>query len=215
MPWSDARTTTAAPSRRSVTIAAMSKDAINDTRASGAGCHVALLRGINVGGKNTLLMKDLVAMFIQAGCSAVRTYIQSGNVVFRAPPRIAKGIAATVSDAIEDASGLRVPVVLRTAEELRAVAESHPLLKAGVEPRTLQVVFLADEPSRTLVEALDAARSPKDSFTVRGREVYLHCPEGVGRSKLTNGYFDSTLRTTSTMRSWKTVLKLAELTAAP
>lgn len=177
-------------------------------------CYVALMRGINVGGKNSLPMKDLVSLFTAAGCADVKTYIQSGNVVFQAPDRVVKKLATTISSAIEDSLGLKIPVVLRTADELHAVAKGNPFLKAGAEPKALHVVFLADAPKRALVDALDPGRSPPDTFEVRGREVYLCCPDGVGRSKLTNAYFDRTLKTTSTLRNWQTVLKLAELTTS-
>ena len=99
----------------------------------------------------------------------------------------------------------------RRADEIEAVVDANPFLQAGAETDKLHVVFLADEPDAERVEALDPDRSPPDEFTVRGREVYLHCPNGMARSKLTNSYFDSTLSTVSTMRNWKTVGKLLEL----
>ena len=87
-------------------------------------------------------------------------------------------------------------------------------MAAGAETDKLHVVFLADLPDGAHVEALDPNRSPSDEFAVLGREIYLHCPNGLARTKLTNNYFDSRLSTTSTMRNWRTVLKLLELSAA-
>ena len=86
-------------------------------------------------------------------------------------------------------------------------------MAAGAETDRLHVVFLADAPDAEHVEALDPNRSSPDEFAVRGREIYLHCPNGLARSKLTNSYFDSRLSTISTMRNWKTVRKLLELAA--
>lgn len=175
--------------------------------------YVALLRGINVGGKNKLPMKDLVAMFGAAGCEDVEAYIQSGNVVFRARPPVAAKVPAAIAGAILARSGYRIPVVMRTAGELEDVASSNPFLATGQSPDTLHVAFLADKPNAGSVLALDARRSPPDEFVVRGREIFLRLPNGVARSKLTNAYFDSALGTTSTMRNWRTVLKLRELSA--
>jgi uncharacterized protein (DUF1697 family) len=172
--------------------------------------YVALLRGINVGGKNTLPMKDLAAMFSAAGCEDVLTYIQSGNVVFNARPAVAAKVPAAVASAILARSGYRVPVVTRSADEVRGVAAKNPFL-AGHDPATLHVAFLADKPKAAAVASLDAGRSPPDELIVRGREIYLRLPNGVAPSKLTNAYFDSALGTTSTMRNWRTVLKLLEL----
>jgi len=181
----------------------------------GAGSHVALLRGINVGGKNKLPMKDLAAMFTEAGCDDVRTYIQSGNVLFRARPALARRVPELVTRAIADRAGLRVPVVTRTAAELAKVVSANPLLRAGADHAKLHVAFLAKQPAAGRVAGLDPDRSPPDEFVVRGREIYLHCPGGVARTKLTNDYFDSRLATTSTVRNWNTVLKLLELSRLP
>ncbi len=175
---------------------------------------VALLRGINVGGNNKLPMKDLVAIFEHAGCADVRHYIQSGNVVFAAPADRGERVAKTVADAVERDHGFRAPVVLRTAAEFRAALGGNPFLEGpevDANPKALHVVFLAERPSKDASSKLDPHRSPPDRFVLRGREVYLHLPNGVARSKLTNAYFDATLRTTSTARNWATVQKLAEM----
>jgi uncharacterized protein (DUF1697 family) len=175
--------------------------------------HVALLRGINVGGKNPLLMKDLALMFARAGGAEVRTYIQSGNVIFDAPAGAAK-IAETVSANIEKRFGYRIPIVLRTSEQLLKTIASNPFLKAGADLKALHVYFLADSPNDRAIAGLDLARSTPDVFHVLGQEIYLHLPNGMARTKLTNAYFDSKLSTTCTARNWATVLKLAEMMQA-
>lgn len=176
--------------------------------------NVALLRGINVGGKNKLPMKDLAAMFREAGCDDVRTYIQSGNVLFRADPVLAENIPSLIRASILSSYGYRIPVVTRTAGELQDVVKANPFADTGAEADRLLVLFLADLPDPAQVEALDPNRSPGDEFAVVGREVYLHCPNGVARSKLTTSYFDSKLSTISTARNWRTVGKLLELATA-
>src|SRR5512142_401561 len=97
-----------------------------------AATHVALWRAINVGGNNKLPMKDLAEIFVAAGCADVQTYIQSGNVLFTATPEVAAGIANAISATITQSFGYRVPVVLRTAEELAAAIANNPYLEAGI-----------------------------------------------------------------------------------
>jgi uncharacterized protein (DUF1697 family) len=173
--------------------------------------HVALLRGINVGGKNMLPMKELVGMFVGAGCTDVTTYIQSGNVVFSADAKVVAGLGPLIVARIEERFGLRVPVVLRTAAEIDAVIWGNPFLVAGVGEEMLHVCFLADLPETERVGGLDAERSSPDAFAVMGLEIYMRLVKGISGTKLTNAYFDSKLKTVSTMRNWRTVLKLAEL----
>jgi uncharacterized protein (DUF1697 family) len=178
------------------------------------GFYIALLRSVNVGGKNRLPMKDLAAMFADAGCGDVVTYIQSGNVVFRATEACAARVPSAIAKAIADDFGFRSPVVMRTAAEMRAVTRRNPFLRAGASAEfdPLHVMFLADRPTPARVALLDPRRSPPDEFQVVGREIYLRCPNGAGRTKLSNAYFDAKLATTGTMRNWRTVLALAEMT---
>ena len=167
------------------------------------GTHVALLRGINVGGKHSVPMKTLVQVFEKAGATNVRTYIQSGNVVFEA-----KKAPANLDVVLEKKFKFEIPIVLRTKDELQAVTKANPWKK---DADVVHVVFLADAPTKEHIARLDPKRSPPDEFEVVGREIYLRCPNGVGKSKLTNAYFDSKLETISTLRNWRTVLALLEL----
>lgn len=173
--------------------------------------HVALLRGINVGGKNRLPMKDLGSMFEDAGCRSVVTYIQSGNVVFQAAPALARRIPSVVTKAIAEGFDIDVPIMTRTAQELAKIARGNPFLKGDFDIDQLHVAFLAERPVASSTKELDPNRSPPDVFAVRGREIFLRLPNGVGRTKLNNTYFESKLRTVSTLRNWRTVLRLLEL----
>ena len=174
--------------------------------------HVALLRGINVGGKNRLLMKDLSALFVEAGCEDVRTYIQSGNVAFRAGRALAGRVPQLIGEAISARFGFRIPVLARTRAELAAIVRENPFLRHGADPRALHVGFLAEQPEATDIDSFDPDRSPPDEFAVVGREVCFHCPLGLARTKFTTRYFESKLSTTMTVRNWRTVLKLREMT---
>jgi uncharacterized protein (DUF1697 family) len=170
---------------------------------------VALLRGINVGGKNLLPMKELAALFAECGSADVATYIQSGNVVFRAALAGA-ALETKLERAIADRFGFEVPVVVRSAAELRAISKQNPFLPAR-DVGELHVAFLKHAPAPERVAALDHRRSPPDEFEVVAREIYLRCPNGVARTKLTNAYFDRALATISTARNWRTVLKLVDM----
>ena len=158
-------------------------------------------------------MKELARMFAAADCTDVRTFIQSGNVIFEAPAGAA-GIGQAIQAAIEKRFGYRIPVILRTLPQLRKTIRDNPFLAIGVDQRALHVYFLADRPSADAVAGLDAGRSVPDRFEVRGQEIYLHLPNGMGRTKLTNAYFDSKLSTVCTARNWATVLKLAAMMEA-
>lgn len=168
--------------------------------------HVALMRGINVGGKNKLPMKDLAAMFVSAGCRDVTTYIASGNVAFTASDKIVGKLATVIAARIAKDLGLTIPVVLRSADELAGVVTRNPFAEA--DPATLALMFLATAPTKAQIAALDPRRSPGDVFAVVGRDVYLQLGNGFADTKLTNGYFDTKLATVSTARSWRTVGKL-------
>jgi uncharacterized protein (DUF1697 family) len=171
---------------------------------------VALLRGINVGGKNKVPMAKLREVFDSLGYEDVATYIQSGNVVFTSTdkePKVTRDVAAAITAEF----GFDVPVTVRTRAELAKVVASNPYLKAGADESTLHVMFLAAKPTAAAIKTLDPERCPPDEFTVRGREIYLLLPNGMGRTKMTNDYFDRRLGTHGTARNWRTVNHLLEL----
>lgn len=172
------------------------------------------MRGINVGGKNKLPMATLAALFTGEGATDVSTFIQSGNVLFAAPAKLAATIGARIERQLDKQLGLRVPVVLRSARELADAAARNPFLRSGVDEDELHLMFLADKPAAKLAAALDASRSPGDELALVGRDLYLRLPNGAGRTKLTNAYVDKTLATVSTQRNWRTVLELCELANA-
>jgi uncharacterized protein (DUF1697 family) len=181
------------------------------TKKAAASTYIALLRGVNVGGKHKLPMKELVEICCAAECGNVCTYIQSGNVVFTASTSVAGRLALVLARKIEARFGFPVPVVLRSHEQLAQVAKNNPFLRAGKPESSLHVSFLADAPPAESIATLDPKRSAPDEFRVVGSEIYLHLPNGAGNSKLTNAYFDSRLKTVSTSRNWATVMKLLEM----
>jgi uncharacterized protein (DUF1697 family) len=173
--------------------------------------YVAFLRGINLSGHNRVSMKDLALMFGDAGCDKVQTYIQSGNVIFRDSAGAHAKVPKVVSGLIKDRLGLQIPIVIRTLEQMTAVAAGNPFLLGGAPETELYVMFLADTPPKTRVALLDPDRSPPHEFRVLGQEIYLRLPKGFAQTKLTNAYFDSKLATVSTFRNWRTVMKVLAL----
>jgi len=169
--------------------------------------YVALLRGVNVGGARKLPMKELVPALEELGFEDVVSYIQSGNVVFRGPAGKAK-LAAQLERAIEQRFGLYVTVMLRTPAELEKLIAANPF---GGDEAKLHVAFLDRKPAAAAVKKLDPDRSPPDEFTVVGSEVYLHFPNGYGRTKLGGDYLERVLGVRATARNWRTVTKLLEL----
>lgn len=141
--------------------------------------HIALLRGINVGGHNKLPMADLRDLFHQLGHTNVATYVQSGNVVFTSDTSDQPTLVRAITTAIHDRFAYDVPVIVRTTEQLAAVAATHPLaavaaskeLQRGAQPddAKLHVIFLAEEPPTEAVPTLDPARFAPDEFTLEGR----------------------------------------------
>lgn len=176
--------------------------------------YVALLRGVNLGSKNKVPMPALRAMFIGVGALNVESYIQSGNILFRATPKSANKIIAAVCEEIARQFGFHAAIVIRNLAELEDVLVSNPFLATGRDEDDLHVFFLRNHPASDDVAKLNAGRSPGDEFHVRGRDIYLYMPNGVARSRLTNAYFDSQLKTVSTARNWRTVKTLVEMLRA-
>ena len=172
---------------------------------------VALLRGINVGGKSLVSMAELRALFSSLGFEDVATYIQSGNVVFRSPIADEDAVVAKLEREIAEAFAVSPAVLLRTPAELETIAASNPYLSRKADLSKLHVVFLDRAPPASAVAELDPERSPPDEFTLQGRELYLHLPNGAGRSKLTLDYLERVLGVRATQRNWNTLVQLLAL----
>ncbi len=185
---------------------------MHSTAATGSlATYVALLRAVNLGARNKVSMADLRQVFLGLGAEDVATYLQSGNVIFKSRSQKPGQLVVAVEGEINRVLGLSLTVILRTDGELAHVVKANPFANGGREPAKLHVTFLADSPESARVRELAAQDVEPDELSVVGREVYLHCPNGYGRSRLTNAYLEKQLGTAATTRSWKTVTKLAEL----
>jgi uncharacterized protein (DUF1697 family) len=176
---------------------------------------ISILRGINVSGQKKVLMEDLKSIYTDLGFSEVTTYIQSGNVIFSTPgDRSAGELSDRIEKAIENKYHFQVPVIIRSAPEIKAVLASNPFLtENGIDPDKLHVTFLGSEPQPSALSAIQTFDFPPDRFGIIGREVYLYCPGGYGNTKLSNSFFESKLKVKATTRNWKTVGKLGELSS--
>jgi len=183
-----------------------------DAKGVAVTTYVALLRGVNVGGRRRVAMADLRAALDDLGFTNVRTYLQSGNALFCAESAEPSRLADRVVDALEHKTGERVDVLVLTAEEIADAARRNPLASVtgkGIDPRHIHVVFLFDEPSRAQLASLDPPATHGEQVVPVGRTVYLHLPNGAGRTRLTTTYFERALGTRATARNWNTVTVLA------
>jgi uncharacterized protein (DUF1697 family) len=174
--------------------------------------YVAMLRGINVGGVKIIKMEKLRATFESLGFGDVKTYIQSGNVVFKFAKTSTASLEKKIAGRILQEYGFTVPVVVRTREELAAILKANPLLKqAGIDEARLHVTFLSGPAPKTAAETLKPLAARSERFAASGREIYLFCPEGSGISALSNTAIEKKLSLQATTRNWRTVNALFEM----
>jgi uncharacterized protein (DUF1697 family) len=171
--------------------------------------YVALLRGVNVGGVK-LPMQDLRRVFHDLGHVDAVTYIQSGNVVFTCDADPAR-VGVEVEEQLAARLGLTVPVVLRSERELAGAIGANPFVERGVEASKLYMTFLASAPAPDRWARLEVPAGEPEEFSVGGTDIFLHYPDGYGRSKFHNGFIERRLGVAATTRNWNTVTKLLEL----
>ncbi len=171
---------------------------------------IALFRGINVGGRNVLPMTELLRELQSLNLENVRTYIQSGNVVFRAQRRVSKTLGTKIATKIEKRHGFRPHVLILSADELANAIESNPFPEAEAEPKSLHLFFLSSVATAADSVSISERKSPSERYHLTDRVFYLHAPDGIGRSKLAASV-EKLLGVTVTARNWRTVQKLWEM----
>ncbi len=171
---------------------------------------IALLRGINVGGKRKILMADLKAMFLKVGFQKVVTYIQSGNIIFQSAINNSD-IEKMLEKEISSEFGLEVPVIVRSAKDLKNLIQNNPYYSSEGDINKLHLTFLKAEPNPKDVDAVSSLSFQPDLFTIGNKEVFILCEGKYHQSKLTNDFFEKKLQVQTSTRNWKTVLKLLEL----
>jgi uncharacterized protein (DUF1697 family) len=170
--------------------------------------YVALFRGINVGGNNPLPMPDLVRILERMGCKDIKTYIQSGNVVFHTAKTPTKKIATEISSRIFKDHGFKPKVLLLSVSEFKAAIENNPFRTA--DGKALHFMFLESKPKKPDLAGLMAVKSKSEEFRLNKKVFYLYAPEGIGRSKLVTK-IEPALGVPVTGRNWNTVNKLFAL----
>ncbi|MBY0471975.1 DUF1697 domain-containing protein [bacterium] len=173
--------------------------------------YIALVRGINVGGK-TVKMAVLKEIFEDLGYEKIRTYVQSGNVVFEAGKASPDFIAGKIEKEILKKLGMTVPVLVQTPSDLKKVIVTNPFLKKrGVDPTKLHVTFLSGKFSKIGMAKFERVKAGKDQYELLGHVIYLHCPTGYGKTKFNNTFVERALATEATTRNWRTVNALYEM----
>lgn len=172
--------------------------------------YIALFRGINVGGKNRLPMKELVSALEGLGCSDVKTYIQSGNAVFRSREPDPARLASLIKGAVEQDFGFAPYVLLLSVDDIHHAIENNPFPDAETDPSHLHLGFLGAGPTVPDLDKIEGLRAPRERFRLLDGVFYLHAPDGVGNSKLAVGV-ERLLRVPVTDRNWTTTLKLRDM----
>ena len=171
--------------------------------------YIALFRGINVLGRNLLPMKALKMLCEKNGCVDVRTYIQSGNVIFRSGLSDVSRIAKRLTGSVSKSHGFEPRVVVLTLGEIENAADGNPFPEAAKDPKSLHVFFLAEVPRNADLRSFESLKTT-ERFHLKGRTLYLHTPDGFGRSKLASRA-EKLLGVHATARNWRTVTTLREL----
>ncbi len=174
--------------------------------------YITMLRGINVSGKNIIKMNALKELYAKQGFQEVTTYLQSGNVIFRADKTEPKKLAQHISKQIEMVFGLDVPVVALTIDKLKRVIAKNPLAKdSTLNPDFLHVTFLSSAPDQTDHSLIESKKLPGEVVAFSDAAIYLYCPSGYGKTRLNNNFLESKLHVQATTRNWKTTQALLQV----
>jgi uncharacterized protein (DUF1697 family) len=170
-------------------------------------------------GHNSMKMSDLSGLYVELGFKDVETFIQSGNVLFRTPSENSESATAgKIEKSIKQRFGYDVPVMIRNIEELRVIFSSNPFTgEEKFDPARTAVILLHEIPSEDQIQRVIKADYPPDKFKIIGREIFIFCPNGFGRSKIYTNFFENKMGVTGTARNWKTIstiLNIAEIKTA-
>jgi uncharacterized protein (DUF1697 family) len=174
--------------------------------------YIAMLRGINVSGHKIIRMEHLRKSFEALGFRNVRTYVQSGNVIFEAAKDFPIGMVEAIGERILSDFGFPVPVLLKTSKEMERIIRANPFMKKpGVDDSKLHITFLSDSAPRTAEKSLETLVTKPEQFHIKSQEIYLYCPNGYGRTRLSNSAIEKKLGVEATTRNWRSVNALLAL----
>ena len=172
--------------------------------------YIALFRGINVGGNRQLPMSEVRGLLEKHGCVDVRTYVQSGNAIFRSAVANPADLATRVTAAVAKTRGFEPRVLVLTRGELERAAAGNPFPQADGNPTSLHLFFLTERPKKPDLQSLESLKAPTENFALKDRTFYLHTPDGFGKSKLATRA-ERLLGVEATARNWRTVTTLIEM----
>jgi uncharacterized protein (DUF1697 family) len=174
--------------------------------------YIAMLRGVNVSGQKPVRMERLRESCTALGFRSIETYVQSGNIVFLDGRKSPSSLSKTIGQAILRDLGFDVPVLVRTSGKMRDLIKGNPFLKErGIDRSKLYVTFLLEAAPKSAVKNLARFSGEPDRFYIGRQEIYLYCPGGYGRTKLSNTALEKALSVRATTRNWKTVNTLFEM----
>jgi uncharacterized protein (DUF1697 family) len=177
--------------------------------------YISMLRGINVSGQKKINMQDLKGLYEELNFRNIKTYIQSGNVVFEAEEKLTLALLSILEQNLLEKYGFTVPVILKKANDLEAIITGNPFLyKEGIDTEKLHITFLQQSPLTENLDKISISDFKPDEYLIAEDVIYLYCPNGYGRTKLTNTFFENKLKVLATTRNWRTaneLLKLARL----
>ncbi len=175
--------------------------------------YISILRGINVSGQKLIRMTELAELYKELGFTAVKTFIQSGNVLFMADEDFPAGqLSGLIEKAILERFGFDVPVIIRSYDELGKTITCNPFIdEQGIDRTKLHVTFLSDHPADENLTVIHPLNYLPDRFFLNGRDIYVYCPAGYGNTRLSNNFFENRLKVKATTRNWNTVIKLSEM----
>jgi uncharacterized protein (DUF1697 family) len=170
---------------------------------------ISMLRGVNLGGRNRIKMEELRAVYASLKFEDPRTYVQSGNVIFRSKQKNSPALAKKIQDAIEGEFGFRPAVIVRTPDELRHAIAATPFPShRNLHPSKILVTFLAGEPGPEAQATLLGLKGHPEELHLKGRELYIYFPNGAGQTKLPWSSVERLLKVNGTARNWNSVTKM-------
>jgi uncharacterized protein (DUF1697 family) len=174
---------------------------------------ISFLRGVNMTGHNSIKMTDLASLYINLGLRDAETYIQSGNVFFSEAGEIpVSALSVSIEQAILERFNYIIPVMIRTNQELSDLFFSNPFLgETNFDPSKMAVLFLHDKPSESQIQKVANIDYPPDKFRIIGREIFIYCPNGFGRTKLYTNFFEKKMGVVGTARNWKTITTILNI----
>ena len=176
--------------------------------------YISILRGINVSGQKLIKMDTLRKLFENLGFNNVLTYVQSGNVIFRSNDIELCQLEQKISLQIEKDFGFDVTVIILTVDKLKYIIDNNPFTKnPDKDPAFLHVTFLSSKPDNFDPKAIENKKQEGEEISFSDNAVYLYCPNGYGRTKLTNNFLEAKLKAGATTRNWKTTNELFKMTS--